>query len=272
MDRVAESRSGTGSTGLLSRALRTAAPHAWFLEDEVAGLAALVGPGAVCLDVGAEYGLYTWTLAGLAGRSGHVHAVEPQPGPSAFVDTVRRLLRARTVTVHRTALGAAAGGGVLSLPRRRLLPVHGRAFLTTGASGLGSNAEFDHHEDVPVAVTTLDDLVSDLGLSRLDLVKADIEGAEALLLAGAHATLATLRPILMLELEDRHLARFGASVAEIVAGLGTAGYTARTWDAERGWVSRRPDDDRRNVLFVPEGPAGEDTPTRGGATHGLHRT
>ncbi|MCD2193138.1 FkbM family methyltransferase [Actinomycetospora endophytica] len=251
MDRVAESVVGSGPTGLLSRTLRALAPHAWFLEDEVAGLADVVSTGAVCLDVGAEYGLYTWTLAGLAGPTGHVHAVEPQPGPSAFVDTTRRLLGADTVTVHRTALGAAAGGGVLSLPRRRLLPVHGRAFLTTGATGLGSNSEFSHHEDVPVAVTTLDDLVADLELERLDLVKADIEGAEAHLLRGAHATLATLRPTLMLELEDRHLARFGASVAEIVAELAADGYEARTWHRERGWVPRCLDDERRNVLFTP---------------------
>ncbi len=254
MDRVAESGVGREPSGVLSRALRASAPHAWFLEDEVAGLAGLVGPGAVCLDVGAEYGLYTWTLAGLVGRSGHVHAVEPQPGPSAFVDTTRRLLGAGNVTVHRTALGAAAGGGVLALPRRGLLPVHGRAFLTTGASGLGSNAEFAHHDDVPVPVTTLDDLVADLALDRLDLVKADIEGAEARLLQGARTTLATLRPVLMLELEDRHLARFGATVAEIVDALGADGYAARTWDRARGWVPRRPDDGRRNVLFVPDGP------------------
>jgi FkbM family methyltransferase len=269
---VAESRVGSGPTGLLSRALRAVAPHAWFLEDEVAGLAGLVGPGAVCLDVGAEYGLYTWTLAGLAGPAGHVHAVEPQPGPSAFVDGTRRLLGAQHVTVHRTALGATAGGGVLALPRRRMLPVHGRAFLTTGASGLGSNAEFAHHDDVPVEVTTLDDLVAGLGLERLDLVKADIEGAEARLLDGARATLATLRPLLMLELEDRHLSRFGASVAEIVADLEADGYAARTWDPGRGWVPRRPDDGRRNVLFVPRRPAGPDTPPLGHATHGSHRT
>ena len=251
MERVAHPRTGSGPAGLLSRTLRAAAPHAWFLEDEVAGLPEFVRPGAVCLDVGAEYGLYTWTLAGLAGPTGHVHAVEPQPGPSAFVDATRRLLRASNVTVHRTALGASAGGGVLSLPRRGPLPVHGRAFLSTGASGLGSNAEFAHHEDVPVAVTTLDDLAAELGLTRLDLVKADIEGAEARLLDGAHLTLATLRPVLVLELEDRHLARFGASVAEIVAGLELAGYAARTWHRTRGWVPRGPDDGRRNVLFVP---------------------
>jgi FkbM family methyltransferase len=251
VDQVVESSAGTTPAGSLSRVLRAAAPHAWFLEDEVAGLAEHVRPGAVCLDVGAEYGLYTWTLAGLVGPAGHVHAVEPQSGPSSFVESTRRLLRAGNVTVHRTALGAATGGGVLALPRRRLLPVHGRAFLTTGADGLGSNAEFAHHEDVPVAVTTVDELVGSLGLGRLDLVKVDIEGAEARLLDGAAGTLAAFRPVLMLELEDRHLARFGTTVGRVVGGLEAAGYLARTWDRALGWVPRRPDDGRRNVLFLP---------------------
>ncbi len=244
-------RAGTGPAGSLSRVLRAAAPRTWFLEDEVAGLAELVRPGAVCLDVGAEYGLYTWALAGLVGPAGHVHAVEPQAGPATFVDISRRLLRAGNVTVHRTALGATAGDGVLARPRRRLLPVHGRAFLTTGASGLGSNAEFSHHDDVPVAVTTVDDLVRALGPDRLDFVKVDIEGAEARLLAGARGTLAAFRPVLMLELEDRHLARFDTTVERVVARLEAAGHVARTWDPARGWVLRRTGDGRRNVLFVP---------------------
>ena len=104
---------------------------------------------------------------------------------------------------------------------------------------------------MPVAVTTLDDLVADLALDRLDLVKADVEGAEAHLLQGARLTLATLRPVLMLELEDRHLARFATTVARVVAGLAADGYVARTWGPARGWRPRRPDDGRRNVLFVP---------------------
>ena len=55
----------------------------------------------------------------------------------------------------------------------------------------------------------------------------------------------------MLELEDRHLARFGTTVGRVVAELEAAGYVARTWDVARGWAPRRPDDGRRNVLFVP---------------------
>lgn len=238
-----------GASALLSRTLRRVAPHAWFLEDEVAGLAELVGPGAVCLDVGAEYGLYTWSLAGLVGTSGHVHAVEPQSGPAAFVTTTARLLGAPNVTVHRTALGASSGSGVLALPRRGLLPVHGRAFLTTDARGLGSNVEFARHDDVAVAVSTVDTLAGDLGLHRLDLIKADIEGAEPALLSGAVETLATFRPALLLELEDRHLARFGHDVAGVVDGLADLGYRPWCWDG--AWVPRRGAERGRNVLFRP---------------------
>ena len=104
---------GSTRTRVLGAGLRWAAPHAWFLEDEVAGLAQHVGPGAVCLDVGAEYGLYTWTLASLVGEAGAVHAVEPQPGLAAFLRTTRRVLGAHRVTVHETALGADGGIAVL---------------------------------------------------------------------------------------------------------------------------------------------------------------
>lgn len=242
-----------GRVGALGAVLRAAAPHAWFLEDEVAGLAEHVGPGAVCFDVGAEYGLYTWTLADLVGPAGRVHAVEPQPGPASFLRRTRRVLGAERVTVHQTALGADGGEGTLSRPVRRGVPVHGRAFLTVGATGLGSNREFDRHDEVAVSVRTLDDLVEALGLERLDFVKADIEGAEATLLAGAVRTLDRFAPTLMLELEDRHLDRFATSVDAIRTDLEQQGYRALTWSpVRRRWVAYAAGADTpRNVLFRP---------------------
>lgn len=114
-------------------ALRWAASRYSFVEEEVAGLRPLVRPGAVCLDIGAEYGLYTWTLSALVGPSGAVHSVEPLHGPAQWLRTTAAALGCGNVTVHRTALGERAQRrGTMSLPRRRLLPVHGRAYLTEG--------------------------------------------------------------------------------------------------------------------------------------------
>ena len=235
----------------LHAALRWLAPRAWFLEDEVAGVAALVHPGATCLDVGAEYGLYTWTFAHLAGPSGAVHSVEPLPGAARVLAVGARLLGARTVHRHRTALGARSGRATMSLPVRARLPVHGRAFLTEGADGLGPNTEFPGQHEVPVGVTTVDELVSAEGLARVDVVKADVEGAELAVLRGAAAVLERDHPVLLLEVEARHLAKYGATPEELLAHLAALGYAAHTWDGAAwrpaGAVTERP----RNYAFAP---------------------
>jgi FkbM family methyltransferase len=230
---------------LVAGLLRSGARRASFVEDEVLGLGRLVGPGAVCVDVGAEFGLYTWSLADLVGPSGAVHAVEPQPDLGHLLRIGRRLTGAGNVTVHQLALGDRPGWGHLSRPTRRALRVHGRAFLSDRTTGLGSNAEFHHHQSIAVRVETLDALVDRAGLTRLDFIKADVEGAEGRLLAGGGDTIRRLRPALLLELEDRHLERFNTSAAAIVEALTALGYAPSHWE-NGDW---RPGIRGRNVLF-----------------------
>ena len=229
----------------LAAALRAGARRAPFVEDEVLGLGELVGPGAVCLDVGAEFGLYTWSLADLAGPAGAVHAVEPQPDLARVLQRGRWLVGAHNVTVHRLALGDEPGAGHLSRPSRRGIRVYGRTFLADRTTGLGSNAEFDRHQTIDVRVDTLDGLAARLGLTRLDFVKADVEGAEERLLAGGSATLRRFRPHLLLELEDRHLERFDTSVVAVVDRLDDLGYAPSHWSQD-AWL---PGIAGRNVLF-----------------------
>ena len=50
-----------------------------------------------------------------------------------------------------------------------------------------------------VEATTLDELVQRFGLSRVDYIKMDIEGAERFALEGAQETLRNFRPTLMLD-------------------------------------------------------------------------
>ncbi len=229
----------------LAAALRAGARRAPFVENEVLGLDRLVGPGAVCVDVGAEFGLYTWSLADLVGPAGAVHAVEPQPDLGRLLRFGRWLVAARNVTIHRVALGDEPGAGHLSQPSRGGVRVHGRTFLADGTRGLGSNAEFSRHRSIDVRVDTLDGLVERLALPRLDLIKADVEGAEDRLLAGGAETLRRFRPHLLVELEDRHLERFDTSVDAVVQRLKGVGYTPSHWEHD-DW---RPGIAGRNVLF-----------------------
>jgi len=238
------------------RASATAAALTWAahrtaqVEDEVAGLAELVGSGDVCLDVGAEYGLYTWVLSALAGPSGHVHSVEPLPGPARWLRLASRLLGCANVTVHHHALGARAGHGELSLPRRWGLPVHGRAYLVDGAQGPGPNAEFRTSRPVPAAVRTLDDLVRGTGTEKVAFVKADVEGAELGVLDGAHETLSVHQPALLLEIEARHLHKYGARPEDVTRRLARYGYRPHRRRSGRWTETQGIDGDCRNYLFL----------------------
>ncbi|HSK24193.1 MAG TPA: FkbM family methyltransferase [Egicoccus sp.] len=236
---------------LAARLVRRLASSPVPVEPEVAALDDFLGEGHICCDIGAEYGLYTLTFASRAGRTGRVLAFEPLPGPRRFLIRMLRWLGAANVTVRPHALGDEVRQGTMSLPTRRGLPVHGRAFLTDDADGLGPNAEFAGDRRLRVDVFTLDSVVDEAGLDRIDVIKIDVEGYEPAVLRGAEQTIRRFRPILLIEIEDRHLGKFGADGATVVDLMTRLGYRMSTlWDGR--WEPVETVTERtRNYLFTP---------------------
>jgi FkbM family methyltransferase len=180
----------------------------------------LLPADGVAIDVGAHGGQFTRLLADLAPR-GLVVAVEP----SGYTQSVLRLALwvrgVRNVAVVATALGAESGAALLNTPIKRQGDMgYGLANIATTASATGITEL--------VSVTTLDALVGALALKRLDFVKADIEGHEAALIAGAQKTLKRFRPALLLEQDPNFLARAGASLETLWTELMTLGYQPHT--------------------------------------------
>lgn len=229
--------------------LRRLTPRIHAIEDEIDAFPDLIAPGALCLDVGAKHGAYTLAMAEAAGPQGRVVAFEPLPGPRRVIRAGRRLLDARTVEIVPAAVSAGPGRGTIGLPVRRGIPVPGRAFLTSHAEGLGSNAGWRHRR-IDVTLVSLDDWSDEHGTDRVAAMKVDVEGAEQQVLDGASRLIERDRPALLLELEDRHLGRFGTTAQRIFDGLVTRGY--RAWVLEgRRWVPRDTVSQRiRNHLFV----------------------
>lgn len=156
----------------------------WF-EGEIDLWRRLCTPGAVVVDVGASHGLYTVAAARAAGETGRVIAVEPFP-------TTAWLLR-RTVAdgpwpqveVVEAAASSAAGRGWIGGASTSELYAFGRD-RPAGAA-------------VEVDATTVDRLLVDRGLERLDLLKIDAEGHELPVLQGAMRSLESRRPIVFYE-------------------------------------------------------------------------
>ncbi len=75
-----------------------------------------------------------------------------------------------------------------------------------------------------VKMTSLDSFIAENGLTRLDFVKVDIEGAEHRFLDGAAASLKRYRRILMIEIQEATLEAFGSSTRALMQRIDELGY------------------------------------------------
>lgn len=199
---------------------------------------------AIVFDVGAHAGQFSKLFARLA-PAGFIFAIEPQSYARRILVPALRFNRLRNVAVLPMALGETAGTVLLSLP------IKASGSYGFGLANLAGGVDDRRFEVEAVAVTTLDQCVAALALSRLDLIKADIEGAELMMLKGAQRTLDKTRPALYLELDEGHLRHFGGSLAEVWEFLRKRGY--RPFDpAPAGAVAPIAEMRGGDILWLPE--------------------
>lgn len=229
--------------------LGMAAKTLWCVEPESAAVAALLPVDAVCLDIGGEYGLYA-TQFSAAAPLGRTLVIEANPVLCSWLRWVRRLLRATQLDVVGRAVGSQAGRVTFEVPRRRGRAVVGRGSVATRRGP--NHEEFSRFDHFDVEVVTLDAIVAAAGLDRVDVVKADIEGMEAAMLDGAGETLRRFSPTWLLEIEYRHLSKFGRAPAEVFETLLRRGYTCSVYSRGRWEPTVGPVPGVRNYLFTPD--------------------
>jgi FkbM family methyltransferase len=141
----------------------------------------LLGAGDTAIDVGANIGYMTSLFASRVGVSGHVEAFEPHP--RIFARLTANLTRGgerASVRLHELALGAANSSALLLEPS-----------IFDGNEGSSSlsaaGRQFEKQAGFPVQVRTLDSFFPELDIG---LLKLDVEGFEADVLAGAARLLA----------------------------------------------------------------------------------
>jgi FkbM family methyltransferase len=173
---------------------------------------------AVVLDVGAHAGQFTKLLARLAPR-GKVYAFEPGGYALSILRRVVALHRLGNVEIVAAGLSDGARTETLHVPVKR------SGSMGFGLSHLGAEARASVAETI--ALTTLDGFAAERRLARLDFVKADIEGWELRMLAGGGATIARLRPVLLLEVQAAHLARAGDTPSHLWRFLAPLDYEAQ---------------------------------------------
>jgi FkbM family methyltransferase len=150
-------------------------------------LTSLVSQEDCIMDVGANIGCTSILFGGLARR---VVAFEPSPSTFAFLERNIATSGLKNIEPQNFGLGAEARESEITFaPSNR-----SGAFVsnTTRASA--------GHVRERIVVRRLDDVVLDLHIPRIELIKIDVEGFEKSVLEGGQEVIHRLRPIVVLEL------------------------------------------------------------------------
>lgn len=164
-------------------------------------------PGQTVIDLGGNLGVFAVRAASLVGPTGRVVAVEPHP------DNFKRLSgnASRNGLTWLDCVQAAAGDR------------EGTAKLFVHERGINHSLVRGSGKSVTVPLRTVDSIVREKNLARLDLIKIDIEGVVPAALRGAVETIRRFRPRIAIE---RDTAPENEGVDTLLAGLG---YEWRDW-------------------------------------------
>ena len=167
--------------------------------------------GAIVIDGGANIGMFA--RAALDAGAERVICFEPSP---LTREALNRNLAGAPVTVRAEALWNEKGEALFAVP-------HGDAGSDQVVQAAGVRGT---ETGIRVPLVTIDEIVQELGLSRVDFIKLDIEGAETQAILGAAKTLSESHPRVAVATEHTNdVFRNNRSVLEAMSKVD--GYAAR---------------------------------------------
>ena len=221
----------------------------WFklkFEPEIQALDQWIKKDAVCLDIGAGYGRYAYALSQLVRDSGQVHCFEPLDYNLTVLRAIVKFHRLKNVTVIPKALSNQSGTQGFALPIKK------SALAFTNAYSLAHLATDSESESIKkmVSVTTIDQYALEHKLNRIDFIKCDVEGAELLVFNGGKNILQYYKPVILCEVYETWLRRFGYKREDVFRFFAELNYQAFILNGKAlNKVDRLKED--RNYFFIP---------------------
>jgi FkbM family methyltransferase len=172
--------------------------------------------GMVFLDVGANFGLYTVWAARQVGRTGKVISLEPS---TRDYDRLQYNVRLNSLkNVQALPVGASDSN--------RMAKFHISGDDAPGQNTLGGFVYQDVSEKqtVDIQLKKIDDILSELRVEHVDVVKIDVEGHEYNVLKGMRSVLERDHPVLVVETQEQSLQKQNSTTQQIFDFLLSLGY------------------------------------------------
>ena len=162
------------------------------LRSEKFGVAFLLSrdlKGRTAVDIGANWGVYSYWMHRCVGPEGHVIAFEPQPELSAHLRDLRECLRLRRLEIAEMGLSSQVGELTLRRPKKHW-------------GGASFEVLSDDSRDVDLItakVTTLNSYFQNHPARPISFIKCDVERHEYHVFRGGDRILLDDRPDLLFE-------------------------------------------------------------------------
>ena len=159
----------------------------WF-EDEIHYVRKLLQEGMKVIDIGANYGLYTHSMAKIIAPSGKLWAFEPTSLTAAFLRKSISANQMTNITLIQAGLSEKKGTAKISL--------NSNPELNAITLQPDSNGEYE-----TVELLSLDECEQIYGWDDIDFIKLDAEGQEHNIIMGGRHFLSAHSPLIMFELK-----------------------------------------------------------------------
>ncbi|WP_312421180.1 FkbM family methyltransferase [Epilithonimonas sp.] len=187
------------------------------VEPEFLWIKEILGKDSMFMDVGANVGAYLYTLENHLNLE-NIFAFEPNP------QLFKRLKR----LFPKVHLSSVALSDISTIAEFKIPVINGEKVHTRGT--LQTSIKEKNEEKTilqKVEVKPLDDL--NLNLKNLSFIKIDVEGNEMQTLRGAKQTIHKYKPILMVEMEQRH---HKENLWTLISEIADWGYSVNYLDRE----------------------------------------
>jgi len=167
-------------------------------EDQIYSFLPLIVPSnSVILDIGANMGQYACRLAKQFPNSA-IFSIEPFSVNYEALVKMIKILKLKNVTPINTAISANESIDQLAVPI-----LNGKLMVGTQAHlniDIG-NTKFENvnYKYFKISSNTLDKLVKDYSLERIDFIKVDTEGYDSIVLSSGKEIITKFKPIMRIE-------------------------------------------------------------------------
>jgi len=159
----------------------------WF-EDEIKFIRKIIQVGDNVIDIGANYGVYTLSIAKIVGPNGKIFSFEPASQTANILFNSIQINGFKNIVVEQKGLSDETGFVSLSINTNSELNSIFRDSNHTGPSEI-------------IEITTLDMYMEVFKGREIDFVKIDAEGEESNIIKGGFTFFQTKSPLVMFEIK-----------------------------------------------------------------------